>query len=43
MTSDEKKLRIALISNNYTPYSGGIVSSINTQVATLLEDGHLGF
>jgi glycosyltransferase involved in cell wall biosynthesis len=41
MSHDLKKLRIALISNNYTPYSGGVVSSINAQVATLLEDGHL--
>ena len=41
MSSDRKKLRIALISNNYTPYSGGVVSSIKAQVATLLEDGHL--
>jgi len=40
MNNDGKKLRIALISNNFTPYSGGVVSSINTQVATLLEDGH---
>ena len=40
MSNDGKKLRIALISNNFTPYSGGVVSSINTQVATLLEDGH---
>ena len=41
MTHDGKKLRIALITNNYTPYSGGVVSSINAQVANLLEDGHL--
>ncbi len=41
MSSTSKKLRIALISNNYTPYSGGVVSSINAQVATLREDGHL--
>ncbi|NOQ12870.1 MAG: glycosyltransferase [Methyloprofundus sp.] len=41
MSNDGKKLRIALISNNYTPYSGGVVSSINAQVANLLEDGHL--
>ena len=40
MNNDCKKLRIALITNNYTPYSGGLVSAINTQVATLLEDGH---
>ena len=41
MSNDGKKLRIALITNNYTPYSGGVVSSINAQVANLLEDGHL--
>ena len=41
MSSHNNKLRIALISNNYTPYSGGVVSSINAQVATLQEDGHL--
>ena len=41
MSSHRKKLRIALISNNYTPYSGGVVSSINAQVATLQEEGHL--
>jgi glycosyltransferase involved in cell wall biosynthesis len=40
MTNDCKKLRITLITNNYTPYSGGVVSSINVQVATLLEEGH---
>lgn len=40
MTNDGKKLRIALISNNYTPYSGGVVSSINAQVTNLLEEGH---
>ncbi len=40
MSNEGKKLRIALITNNYTPYSGGVVSSINAQVANLLEDGH---
>ena len=40
MTSIQRKLRIALITNNYTPYSGGVVSSINAQVAALQEDGH---
>ena len=41
MTSKCGKLRIALITNNYTPYSGGVVSSINAQVAALQEDGHI--
>lgn len=40
VTRNTKKLRIALITNNYTPYSGGVVSSINAQVATLREEGH---
>ncbi len=33
-------MRIALISNNYTPYQGGVVSSINTQIAALQGQGH---
>jgi 1,2-diacylglycerol 3-alpha-glucosyltransferase len=41
METQRIKLRIALITNNYTPYSGGVVSSINAQVAALQEDGHL--
>ncbi len=41
MNSQNDKLRIALISNNYTPYSGGVVSSIDAQTAALQEDGHL--
>ena len=41
MTGKRRKLRIALITNNYTPYSGGVVSSINAQVAALQEDGHI--
>ena len=41
MSRHSKKLRIALITNNYTPYSGGVVSSINAQVATLQDAGHL--
>ncbi len=36
----EQVLRIVLISNNYTPYSGGVVSSINAQIATLQENRH---
>lgn len=31
---------IAFITNNYTPYSGGVVSSINATVAQLHERGH---
>lgn len=36
-----EKLRIAMVSNNYTPYSGGVVSSIDAQTADLQDDGHL--
>jgi glycosyltransferase involved in cell wall biosynthesis len=36
----DKKLRIILISNNYTPYSGGVVSSINAQIDALQGDQH---
>lgn len=35
-----KKLRIAFITNNYTPYSGGVVSSINTTAQGLRTRGH---
>jgi len=38
MTS--KKLRIALVTNNYTPYSGGVVSSINAFADQLMVLGH---
>ena len=41
MSSGSKKLRIALVTNNYTPYSGGVVSSINAQVTALQEAGHV--
>jgi hypothetical protein len=33
-------MRILHISNNYTPYAGGIVSSLNTILPTLQEMGH---
>lgn len=41
MNSQHRPLRIALVSNNYTPYSGGVVSSIDAQTAALQEAGHL--
>lgn len=34
------KLRIALVSNNYTPYSGGVVSSLDAVVQELHNRGH---
>lgn len=40
MDDNAKPLRVALITNNYTPYSGGVVSSINAQVAALQQKGH---
>lgn len=33
-------MRIAMVTNNYTPYSGGVVSSINAIVAQLQALGH---
>ena len=36
----EKKLRIAFVTNNYIPYSGGVVSSINAFAQQLMECGH---
>lgn len=33
-------MRIVFISNNYTPYSGGIVSSINTTIEALQKKGY---
>lgn len=33
-------MRIAMVTNNYTPYSGGIVSSINVSVDQLQRMGH---
>lgn len=37
---NQKKLRIAIVTNNYTPYSGGVVSSINSFSKELLSLGH---
>jgi len=37
---DGKKLHIAIVTNNYTPYSGGVVSSINAFTNQLLAQGH---
>ncbi len=36
----KKPLRIALVSNNYTPYSGGVVSSLDATVQALKDEGH---
>ncbi len=33
-------MRIALVTNNYTPYSGGVVSSINAYAQQLMACGH---
>ena len=33
-------MRIAFVTNNYTPYSGGVVSSIQATVAELQKQGH---
>lgn len=33
-------MRIALVTNNYTPYSGGVVSSINAYARQLMASGH---
>lgn len=33
-------MRIALVTNNYTPYSGGVVSSINAFAQQLMARGH---
>lgn len=33
-------MRILFVTNNYTPYSGGVVSSINATVNALREQGH---
>lgn len=33
-------MRIAMVTNNYTPYSGGVVSSINVSVDQLKRMGH---
>ncbi len=36
-------VRIVFITNNYTPYSGGVVSSINASVDALHKAGHAVF
>jgi len=38
-----KKLRIVFVTNNYTPYSGGVVSSINATTNALRALGHAVF
>lgn len=40
LTSMDKKLRIALVTNNWQPYSGGVVSSLRMQIAALQTMGH---
>jgi len=37
------KLNIAIVTNNYTPYSGGVVSSIDSFVKGLHKQGHKAF
>lgn len=39
----KKLLRIVFVTNNYTPYSGGVVSSINATAAQLRALGHTVF
>ena len=39
----DKKLKIAIVTNNYTPYSGGVVSSIDSFVNELHQQGHKAF
>lgn len=39
----QKKLRIVFVTNNYTPYSGGVVSSINAIADQLRKMGHKVF
>jgi 1,2-diacylglycerol 3-alpha-glucosyltransferase len=38
--SSRRALKIVFVTNNYTPYSGGVVSSINSCAAALRECGH---
>jgi 1,2-diacylglycerol 3-alpha-glucosyltransferase len=40
LDSPSTPLRIALITNNFTPYSGGVVSSISTLAQGLINKGH---
>ena len=37
---NEKKLRIVFVTNNYSPYSGGVVSSIDASCTQLQQLGH---
>ncbi|MFC1841651.1 glycosyltransferase [Candidatus Dependentiae bacterium] len=39
----KKRLNIAIVTNNYTPYSGGVVSSIDSLVKQLHSLGHKAF
>jgi len=39
----KNKLSIAIVTNNYTPYSGGVVNSINSFVEELHKQGHKAF
>jgi 1,2-diacylglycerol 3-alpha-glucosyltransferase len=41
--TQEKKLRILFVTNNYTPYAGGVVSSINAVAEQLRMQGHKVF
>jgi len=36
----QKKLKILFVTNNYTPYSGGVVNSINAFMQELRKQGH---
>lgn len=38
--SEPKKLKILFVTNNYTPYSGGVVSSIQSSAQALRTQGH---
>jgi len=40
LMGSNKKLRIVLVTNNYTPYCGGVVSSINALTTQLMACGH---
>jgi len=40
---DKKPLKIAIVTNNYTPYSGGVVSSIKSLFESLEEQNHIPF
>lgn len=43
MEKKKSRLNIAIVTNNYTPYSGGVVSSINSFVDELHKEGHKAF